>query len=146
MKSKQHKSEQIQAEWLIQQIKELDRLVAMHRTGESHFVAAQYEERRLHYFKELVSLLIDSEYNVTGHETFPLVNALISENYSSSKPAQKTSTQSKRKNAFERTLEFYQNHSFSQIRLPSETQKDALKGNKKNRLIQAEKKVKPSTS
>lgn len=106
MKSK--KSEQIQVEWLIQQIRDLDSLIAMHQSGGNDFMANQYVSRRLKYFKELISLLVTSEFNATGQETFPLIHALTSENYI--KPA-KVKVRKFRKSAFDRTLEFYQKHS-----------------------------------
>lgn len=78
---KSHKSEPIQVRWLIGEIRDLDKLIAMHRSADNDFMAEQYEARRLKYFKELVSLLANSAYNVSGRETFPLIQSLLKENY-----------------------------------------------------------------
>ena len=109
----QLKSEHIQAEWLIQQILELDRMIEMHQSGDSAFMADQYASRRLQYFKELIGLLASSAFNSTGRETFPLIHALTKENYAKSAPK---SFKSIRKNAFDRTLEFYRKNSNHHVR------------------------------
>lgn len=103
-----NKSEQIQVEWLIQQILELDRLINMHRSGDSEFMADQYASHRWQYFKELIGLLATSAFNATGRETFPLIHILTKENYS--KSPQK-SAKSIRKSVFDQTLEFYRKNS-----------------------------------
>jgi len=105
---KSHKSEVLQVEWLIQQIRELDHLIAMHRSGDSNFVADQYAARRLQYFKELISLLAASKLNATGLETFPLIHALTSENYTKSEHPK---VKSAKQNAFDLILKFYQKRS-----------------------------------
>lgn len=138
---KSNKSEQIQVEWLIQQINELDRLIAMHRSGESNFMADQYAARRLNYFKELIGLLTISKFNSTGQETFPLIHALTKENYTRSGLK---SVNSSRKNAFERTLEFYRYHTAAHPENSSEEVKPKapFRQNKKSALPSEAKKVK----
>ena len=103
-----NKSEQKQVEWLIQQIRDLDRLIAMHQSGNSEFMAKQYATQRLEYFKELISLLATSKFNTTGRETFPLIHALTKEHYV--KPS-KAITKPLAVSAFEQTLRFYSTRS-----------------------------------
>jgi hypothetical protein len=99
-----NKSEAIQAEWLIGQIREIDRLIDMHQSGDSNFMAHQYASRRLQYFKELIILLTTSKFNASGQETFPLVQDLIKENYPSS---QSKIIKHPNYKSFDRTLSFY---------------------------------------
>ena len=72
----------IQVRWLIGEIRDLDKMIVMHRSAGSDFMAEQYKGRRLKYFQELISLLANSAYNVSGRETFPLIGHLLRENYS----------------------------------------------------------------
>ena len=99
-----NKSEAIQAEWLIKQIREIDQLIDMHQSGDSDFMANQYASRRLQYFKELIILLTNSKFNASGLETFPLVQELIKENYPSS---QHRIVKHPSYKSFDRTLSFY---------------------------------------
>ena len=101
---KSNKSEKVQVEWLISQIRELDRMIALHLEGNSVFTAEQYAVRRLEHFKELISILSTSPLNTTGAETFPLIHALTKENYSKKTLLQSTG---RSKNAFDKTIEFY---------------------------------------
>jgi hypothetical protein len=78
---KSRKSEPIQVRWLIGEIRDLDKMIAMHRSTDNDYMAEQYEARRLKYFKELISLLTNSAYTVSGRETFPLIQSLLKENY-----------------------------------------------------------------
>ncbi|MFN4257408.1 MAG: hypothetical protein ACK4Q5_20605 [Saprospiraceae bacterium] len=75
------KSEKSQAEWLVQQIKQLDQMIEMHQNGGSHFMVEQYQQRRMAFFQELISLLAVSKLSSPQHRTFPLIAALIRENY-----------------------------------------------------------------
>ena len=102
---KSAKSEQVQVEWLIGEIRDLDRMIAMHRAAESGFMADQYEARRLNYLKELVSLLATSKHNSTKLETFPLINALTRSNIA--RRTKKTSAARRDVDPFERTIDFY---------------------------------------
>lgn len=99
-----NKSEAIQAEWLIKQIREIDQLIDMHQSGDGDFMANQYASRRLQYFKELIILLTTSKFNASGQETFPLVQELIKENYPST---QHRISKPHSYKAFDRTLSFY---------------------------------------
>lgn len=102
---KSAKSEHVQVEWLIGEIRDLDRMIAMHRAAESSFMADQYEARRLNYLKELISLLATSKYNSTKLETFPLINALTRNNFA--RRIKKTSAVRREVDPFERTIDFY---------------------------------------
>ena len=99
-----NKSEAIQAEWLIKQIREIDQLIDMHQSGDSDFMANQYASRRLQYFKDLIILLTNSKFNASGQETFPLVQELIKENYP---PTQYKIIKHPYYKSFDRTLSFY---------------------------------------
>ncbi len=102
---KSRKSEPIQVRWLIEQIRELDKMIALHRPADNEFMAGQYEARRLKYFKELVSLLTNSAYNVSGKETFPLIEGLLQENF----PRRRRKVvETAAYKAFERILHFYE--------------------------------------
>ncbi len=102
---KSAKSEQVQVEWLIGEIRDLDRMIAMHRAAEGGFMADQYEARRLNYLKELISLLATSKYNSTKLETFPLINALTRNNFA--RRLKTTSVVRREVDPFERTINFY---------------------------------------
>jgi len=136
-----NKSEQVQVEWLIEQIKELDQLIAMHNSGESNFMADQYALRRLKYFKELIALLADSKFNATGQETFPLIHALTKYNYR--KSASKSGNAS-HKNAFEQTLEFYRASGKDSLKKPPGSIKPEapVRQSKKSAVSESAKKVK----
>ena len=103
---KSRKSEPIQARWLIGEIRDLDRMIAMHRLAGNDFMAEQYEARRLKYFKELVSLLANSAYNVSGRETFTLIQRMLKENYPKHQYKQASVVVHK---SFEQVLHFYEN-------------------------------------
>jgi len=102
---KSRKSESIQVHWLISEIRDLDKMIALHRSAESDFMVEQYSARRLKYFKELISLLANSAYNVSGKETFPLIGQLLQENY----PARRRKAPAAEANkSFEKVLHFYE--------------------------------------
>ncbi len=102
---KSHKSESIQVRWLIGEIGDLDKMIAMHRSADGDFMAEQYEARRLKYFKELISLLANSAYNVSGRETFPLIEGLLKENYPKRRHRSAVAGGHK---SFEQVLHFYE--------------------------------------
>ncbi|MCC6463155.1 MAG: hypothetical protein IT260_21985 [Saprospiraceae bacterium] len=102
---KSAKSEQVQVEWLIGEIRELDSMIDMHRTAGSDYMADQYEVRRLNFLKELISLLATSKYNSSTLETFPLINALTRNSFARGLKQGKSVRQVT--DPFQRTIDFY---------------------------------------
>ncbi len=100
------KSEIIQVNWLVEQIRQLDEMIKIHQSGGSLLMLQQYEARRLDFFKELINLLVNSTTTKSYSITFPLVVNLIEVNYPEGKRNQSIKNGA---DGFEKTIQFYQN-------------------------------------
>lgn len=62
-------------------------MIELHQNGGSDFMKEQYQSRRLEFFQELISLLAASRFSSPQQQVFPLITALIQENYPRRKPS-----------------------------------------------------------
>ncbi len=74
---KSHKAELVRIEFLLDDIRKLDDLIAMHRSVGNDFMYSQYETKKLDQFKKLLVLLADSKLNASQPQTFHLISQLI---------------------------------------------------------------------
>lgn len=70
-----------QIEDLRAQIEKLENLISMHRKANHSIEVKQFESMKLGFFKDLLTLLINSKLNLAEPQTFPLVYQLMESFY-----------------------------------------------------------------